>query len=258
MNMAPPSAPAIAPEAREPPPAPGRTIVVGDLHGCRDEALDLLDRLAVTSRDRVIFTGDLVDRGPDPKGCVALARQHACVLGNHEDLHVAQRRRPAEALRPDHARTRGLLDEDDLDWFATLPLWLRLPEHGAAVVHAGALPGLALEEQPRRALLHAQCLDPAGSGRSAWPSKAPPGWRFWTDAWTGPERLIFGHTVLDRPLALPHAVGVDTGCVHGLALTAVVLPGWELVQVPARRPWCTSRGRGVARYPVAAGVSCFS
>lgn len=50
-----------------------RTIVVGDLHGCYDEAVELLDRLAVTSSDRVIFTGDVVDRGPKRRECVELA-----------------------------------------------------------------------------------------------------------------------------------------------------------------------------------------
>ena len=41
-----------------------RTIVIGDLHGCYDEALELLDKVGATSSDRIIFTGDLVDRGP--------------------------------------------------------------------------------------------------------------------------------------------------------------------------------------------------
>ena len=47
-----------------------RTIVIGDLHGCQDEALELLDSLAVTVKDRVIFAGDLVDRGPKRRECV--------------------------------------------------------------------------------------------------------------------------------------------------------------------------------------------
>ncbi|MCW8139309.1 MAG: serine/threonine protein phosphatase [Planctomycetota bacterium] len=234
-----------------------RTIVVGDLHGCHDEALDLLDRLAVTSSDRVIFAGDLVDRGPKPRECVELAMRHEAILGNHEEKHLQQRRRAPERLSPDHARTRAALDERHLDWLAGLPLFLRLPEHGAAVVHAGLLPGRTLEEQLPHTLLHAQCVSPPAT-KSHWPSKAPPGWRFWTQHWRGPERVIFGHTVLDRPLLGAHAVGIDTGCVHGRALTAVVLPGWELVSVPARRDWWGPKGGGVARFEVQDGVSCFS
>src|SRR5580692_8437734 len=65
-----------------------RTIIIGDRHGCYDEAVTLLDRLAVTEQDRVIFAGDLVDRGPKPRECVDLAMKHECVLGNHEEKHL--------------------------------------------------------------------------------------------------------------------------------------------------------------------------
>jgi hypothetical protein len=239
------------------PPAPRRTIVVGDLHGCHAEALELLDRLAVSSTDRVIFAGDLVDRGPNPRECVELAMRHEAILGNHEEKHLQQRRRDPEKLSPDHLRTREALDESHYEYLRGLPLWMRLPEANAVVVHAGVLPGLPIEKQPSHTLLHGQCISPPGT-KSAWPSKAPPGWQFWTNHWRGPERVIFGHTVLDRPLVTDHAVGIDTGCVHGLSLTAVVLPDWRIVSVPARKNWWGPKGDGVARYPVQDGVTCFS
>lgn len=234
-----------------------RTIVIGDLHGCLDEALELLDRLAVGSSDRVIFTGDLVDRGPRRRECVELAMRHSSILGNHEENQVAQRRRSLEKLKPDHAETRRVLDEAHLDWFASLPLFARIPEANAVVVHAGVLPGIAIEEQLPHTLLHAQCVSPPDK-KSYWPSKAPASHTFWTNHWRGPERVIFGHTVLDRPLVSEWAVGIDTGCVHGGALTALVLPAWELVSVPARKDYFGPKGDGVARYPVMDGVSCFS
>lgn len=210
-----------------------RTVIIGDLHGCYDEALALLDRLAVTSADRVIFTGDLVDRGPKPRECVELAMQHSSILGNHEAKHLQQRHRSPDRLLPDHQRTLAALDPRHLDYFATLPLYLRLPEYGAAVVHAGAFPGVPLEAQSPHHLLHLQYISPP-SPKSHWPSKAPVGHAFWTQFWEGPERLIFGHSVLDRPLVTPWAVGVDTGGVHGRGLTALVLPDWELVTLPTR------------------------
>jgi diadenosine tetraphosphatase ApaH/serine/threonine PP2A family protein phosphatase len=234
-----------------------RTLVIGDLHGCYDEAVDLLDRLAATSSDRVIFTGDLVDRGPRRRECVELAMRHESILGNHEEKHLQQRRRRPEELLPDHAATRSVLEDRHFSWFGTLPLFIRLPEAGAAVVHAGVLPGVTLERQPAHTLLHAQCVSPP-STRSFWPSKAPPGWSFWTNHWKGPERIIFGHTVLDRPLLAAWAVGIDTGCVHGRELTALVLPEWRIVSVPARKSYWGPQGGGVASYPVMDGVKCFS
>jgi diadenosine tetraphosphatase ApaH/serine/threonine PP2A family protein phosphatase len=242
-----------APTARP----PARTIVIGDLHGCHEEALDLLDRLAVTSSDRVIFAGDLVDRGPKRRECVELAMRHSAVLGNHEERHLMERRRPLEKLKPDHADTRRVLEDAHLDWFASLPLFVRIPEANAVVVHAGLVPGVAVEAQLPHTLLHAQCIQPP-SAKSFWPSKAPAGFTFWTNHWRGPERVVFGHTVLDRPLVSEWAVGIDTGCVHGGNLTAVVLPEWRIVSVPARRDYFGPKGDGPPRYPVMDGVSTYS
>jgi hypothetical protein len=232
-----------------------RTIVIGDLHGCCDEAVALLDSLRVTSSDRVIFAGDLVDRGPRPRECVELAMRHECVLGNHEEKHLQQRHRAAEKLSPDHLRTREALGDEHYAWFATLPTVIRLPEYGAAVVHAGAFPGVPLEAQSDHHLLHIQHIAPPAT-KSFWPSKAPAGFSFWTNHWRGPERLIFGHSVLDRPLVTPWAVGIDTGAVFGRGLTALVLPDWELHTAPSRD---YSGGRKtVAAWPVQDGVRAFS
>jgi hypothetical protein len=232
-----------------------RTIVIGDLHGCHDEAVALLDRLAVSTSDRVIFAGDLVDRGPDPRGCVELAMRHECVLGNHEEKHLQQRHRAAEKLSPDHQKTRDALEERHFAYFASLPTFIRLPEFGAAVVHAGAFPGVPLEQQSQYHLCHLQHLKPPAP-KSYWPSKAPADTRFWTHFWTGPERLIFGHSVLDRPLVTEWAVGVDTGAVFGRGLTALVLPDWELVTVPSR-DWSGGK-KTLPAYPVHGEVRAFS
>lgn len=233
-----------------------RTIIIGDLHGCADEAVDLLDALAVTSSDRVIFAGDLVDRGPKPAACVDLAMQYECVLGNHEENHLQQRRRAAERLSPDHLRTREALDDRHYAYFESLPKFIRLPEFNAAVVHAGCFPGIPLEAQTDSHLLHLQHIKPPAK-KSYWPSKAPVDHAFWTNFWTGPERIIFGHSVLDRPLVTPFAVGIDTGAVFGHGLTALVLPEWELKTVKSRRDYSSGR-KTVARYPVHAGVKAFS
>ncbi|HEY1955052.1 MAG TPA: metallophosphoesterase [Polyangiaceae bacterium] len=224
-----------------------RTIVIGDLHGCFDEALALLDRLAVAENDRVIFAGDLVDRGPKPRACVELAMRHECILGNHEEKHLLSANH--------HPETRAQLREEHYAYFRTLPKFIRLPEHGAAVVHAGVMPGVAIESQEPYHLLHAQCINPP-SKKSYWPSKAPATHTFWTNHWRGPERVIFGHTVVDRPLVTEHAVGIDTGCCFGGPLTAVVLPDWQLVSVPSAQPM--DSGRGVKRFRIHGEVSAFS
>ncbi|MDP1824690.1 MAG: metallophosphoesterase family protein [Archangium sp.] len=232
-----------------------RTIVIGDLHGCYDETVELLDALHVTSSDRVIFAGDLVDRGPKPRECVELAMRHECILGNHEEKHLQQRHSRPEKLSPAHLFTRDALEPKHYEYFEKLPLFIRLPVFGAAVVHAGAFPGVPLEDQRPNHLLHVQHIKPPGL-KSFWPSKAPADFSFWTNFWRGPERLIFGHSVLDQPLVTQWAVGIDTGAVFGRGLTALVLPDWELKTIPTRD---YSGGRKtVASYAVQDGVMAFS
>lgn len=233
-----------------------RTIVIGDLHGCFDEAVELLSSLHTTSSDRVIFAGDLVDRGPRPRECVELAMQHECILGNHEEKHLQQRKSAAEKLSPAHLFTRNALEPKHYEYFEKLPLFIRLPEFGAAVVHAGAFPGVPLEQQKPNHLLHIQHVNPPAT-KSFWPSKAPVDHRFWTHFWEGPERLIFGHSVLDRPLVTKWAVGIDTGGVFGHGLTALVLPEWKLVTLPTRDQG-NGRKSGVAQFDIMDGVKAWS
>jgi hypothetical protein len=246
-----------------------RTIVIGDLHGCYQEALSLLEKLEVTATDRVIFTGDLVDRGPNPRECVELAMQHECILGNHEEKHLHYQKyynAGSTDILPDHQRTRSQLAPQHYDYFKSLPLYIRLPEYKAVVVHAGVYPGFSIENQPASLLLHGQCIKPSQSGtpsfKSYWPSKAPADTRFWVHFWRGPERVIFGHTVLDKPLVSKYAVGIDTGAVFGRRLTAIVLPDWEIVSVPAHvdpsRPTNNNSRSRVSLYPLLDGVSTFS
>ncbi|MCX7809248.1 MAG: metallophosphoesterase, partial [Deltaproteobacteria bacterium] len=63
-----------------------RTLFVGDVHGCREELELLLEKAGFSSGDRLVFVGDLVNKGPDPKGVVQLARKLGAlsVLGNHD------------------------------------------------------------------------------------------------------------------------------------------------------------------------------
>lgn len=70
----------------------GRTLAIGDIHGC-DTALSILLReLKLTREDTLIVLGDVIDRGPDSKRCIdlLLGLQEACqfqhIMGNHEEM----------------------------------------------------------------------------------------------------------------------------------------------------------------------------
>lgn len=223
-----------------------RTIVIGDLQGCYDDTIRLLDKCKTTKEDWVIFAGDLVDRGPDSAKCLDLAMRRetlqgkpAAILGNHEEKHLLyhtkkQRGEMVCVNIPSHIQTIEQLKPEHYEYMKRLPLFIRLPEHNAAVVHAGVFPGKTLEEQDPHHLLHIQSIDPPDP-KSKWPSKAPEHWKFWTQFYKGPERIIFGHSVLDVPLLTDKVCGIDGGACFGMELRAVILPDWEIVSVKAEK-----------------------
>lgn len=238
-----------------------KTLVVGDIHGCVDELRDLLAACDFKlDTDRLIAVGDLIDRGPKPRETVDFIMQHGeSVLGNHEARMLQYYRRELTKFRsPEHERSFRSLQPQHFEWFARLPRFLYVMDGDAVIVHAGVVPGVPLVCQADKILLHASALIAPFSGqwtgheRSWWMSKAPPEARFWTDFWTGPERVIFGHTVLSAPLVLPHAIGLDTGACFGKSLTGLLLPEYKIVSVPARKQYY-ERGRQW-KFEIAPGI----
>ena len=210
-----------------------RTIVIGDVHGCLDELLDLMARCDVAPGDRVVLVGDLVAKGPDSAGVVRWARESGAdaVLGNHDE-HVLRTLAGPDAGKPKHRAVAATLSPADLAWLARRPLWLRLDgAPGHIVVHGGLVPGVPLEHQEREYLLNLRSITVDGQ-----PSKrieATP----WAALWPGPEHVVFGHDAKRGLQRHPFATGLDTGCVYGRALTALVLPEAKLIAVPARRAY---------------------
>ena len=53
---------------------------------------------------------------------------------------------------------------------------------------------------------------------------------------------MFGHWAKPAPIVRRNAIGLDTGCVYGGALTALILPERRLVSVSARRVYQKKEG----------------
>lgn len=216
-----------------------RTVLIGDVHGCLDELLALLRACEVTSQDQVVLVGDLVAKGPDSLGVLTLARErgYLAVLGNH-DAHVLRVREPApeRPAKGEHRKIAQALSPSDWAWLEALPLTLALPDHGGRVVHAGLVPGVPLEAQRRDDLLNLRSITPEGAPSKRGDAGAP-----WASLWPGPEHVVFGHDALRGLQLHPFATGLDTGCVYGRSLTALLLPERRRVSVPARRAYAPIR-----------------
>lgn len=120
------------------------TYVIGDVQGCYEELRRLLDQLRFDEdEDRLWFTGDLVNRGPESLKVLRFVRKlgerAVVVLGNH-DLHlvaaaVAGHKKPKDTF-DDVLKAK---DRDELiQWIRTRKL--AHAEDGWLLVHAGVPP----------------------------------------------------------------------------------------------------------------------
>ena len=237
----------------------GRTIIIGDVHGCRTELEDLLDYVGLTRADDVFLVGDLIVRGPDPRGTLEVVRRIGAraVRGNHEDRLLRWHRsrqeeetkrkrtkskrpaggegaKPRRKLGPVTRATADKLDDEDWQLLEELPLWLDLPTVGIRVVHAGVVPGLPIDDQDPRSLMYLRSLARAAPG---WPLEASEdrGSRSWAHFYTGPEHVVFGHNAKPEPEIASYATGIDTGAVYGGRLSAMVLREGEEIPPPRER-----------------------
>jgi diadenosine tetraphosphatase ApaH/serine/threonine PP2A family protein phosphatase len=209
-----------------------RTVVIGDIHGCCDELLELLEKVGLGPTDRVVSVGDLIVKGEKNREVLDLFgadERFSAVLGNHDRallrywrgaggrLKEAQEKTRAE-LEPDHERYAAYLD--------SLPLMIDLGSH--LIVHAGVRPGVALDEQSPEDLTELRTLGEDRTSREGVP---------WYEAYEGEKTVLFGHWPAPEPRRARHAVGLDTGCVYGYKLTAYVIETNEFVSVEARRAY---------------------
>ncbi len=218
------------------------TYAIGDLQGCHDELQRLLDRLAFDpARDRLWFTGDLVNRGPRSLECLrfvhGLGERAVTVLGNH-DLHLLARAVGAAGDRGGRDTLDAVLAAPDrgelLEWLRHRPLLHRDAALGYAMIHAGLPPQWDLETAQARCAEAEEALRGprfADLMRNLYGDR-PERWREDLDGW---DRLRFIINCLTR---LRYCS--DDG---RLALSAKGPPG---TQPAGYRPWFDVPGRASA------------
>jgi len=212
-----------------------RTIVVGDIHGCYDELMDLLNQLNFGVSDRIVSVGDLVTKGPKNREVLELFMKDSrfsTVIGNHDlalrrlwngeevELKASQKEAHRE-LKADKDRFTPYLN--------SLPFMIDLGSH--LVVHAGLRPNVELHSQTTEDLTQIRTLGEDRESKDGTP---------WYDVYDGEKVVLFGHWPASDPRRGRMALGLDTGCVYGHQLTAYTIETDELNSVPARRTYDSS------------------
>jgi len=205
----------------------GRTIAVGDIHGCLDAFRAVLTAAAIGPADTLVLLGDYVDRGPDSKGVLeeilALAERLNVVplLGNHDEMMLHAREGKADFrfwLSCGGEMALSSYYGDGSFWSAGIDALARVPPSHFQLlescrkffetdshlfVHASFKPEQPAEQFDERTLR----------------------WRSLRD-YVPPQRhisgktVVVGHTPQEEVLDLGYLIGIDTGCCYGGWLTA--------------------------------------
>lgn len=238
--------------------------IIGDIHGCYQETTELLEKLgyqiekvanngqnfglSITHPEgrKVIFLGDLVDRGPDSPAVLKLVMSMVyqetafCVPGNH-DLKL-QKKLKGKNVSIQHglAETLEQLEHETPEFIEQVKEFLYslishyVFDNGKLVVaHAG----IKEEMQGRgSAAVRAFCL--YGETTGEIDEFGLPVRYNWASEYRGNAKVIYGHTPIPEPEWLNKTLNIDTGCVFGGKLTALRYPEEALVSVPAHEVYC--------------------
>jgi len=233
--------------------------IIGDVHGCADELELLLRKLGYVQDGynwqhpqgrRVIFVGDLVDRGPRVVDALQIsmamcdAGNALCVPGNHDVkfLHYLQGRRVKiqHGLEQTISQIESTFSETEQKEFKEKVIHFLdglishyvLDDGNLVVAHAGLK-----EELQGRASGAVRAFALFGDTTGETDDDGLPVRLDWAKDYRGKASVVYGHTPVLTPSWVNHTINIDSGCVFGGALTALRWPERQLESVPAAQTY---------------------
>ena len=228
--------------------------IIGDVHGCYDELMELLGSLGYdvspdgtmahhpTGR-RAFFVGDLVDRGPATPAVLRLvmnmvdAGAAVCIPGNHEAKLLRALQGRNVTVGHGLAESLAQLAAEPAEFSVQVQRFIDglvshfvLDDGRLVVAHAG----MRADMQGRASgAVRSFALYGDTTGETdefGLPVRYP-----WAEDYRGESFVVYGHTPVPEATWLNRTICIDTGCVFGGRLTALRYPERELVSVPARK-----------------------
>jgi bis(5'-nucleosyl)-tetraphosphatase (symmetrical) len=188
--------------------------------------------------------GDLIDKGPSPDKVLETVFldelpniQIKSIMGNHEEKAIRWLRKKQKELAggpPNDIQNKWDFEAigDFLDFMVAMPLWVSLPEYNVTLIHGGIpanmerLPDPCWDKASKadKMVLRTRYLSSEGKPLQLGAEDLECGDRWWAELYDGRfGTVIYGHQSFPDVRYDSHAIGIDTGCVYGNKLTALLL-----------------------------------
>ncbi len=211
-----------------------RILMVGDVHGCFDELMDLLKKVNYkSSEDRLILVGDLINKGPKSLEVLKWVRENHIefVLGNHELGFINFLKNPNPKYK-NFVRLKEQFGEELSEWtswLTSIPFFIE--EKNFVVVHGGVIPELSIEKTEPYILTQIRTWD--GEGKDMKNLDNPP----WYELYKGEKTVVYGHWAAKGLNVREKTIGLDSGCCFGGKLSLLHLETREITQVEAKEAY---------------------
>ncbi|WP_042455332.1 bis(5'-nucleosyl)-tetraphosphatase PrpE [Neobacillus dielmonensis] len=233
--------------------------IIGDIHGCYNEVVELTLKLGYSWSDgipthpegRILgFVGDLTDRGPQSLKVIDLVwrlvlekKQAYYTPGNH--CNKLYRYFLGNKVQISHGLETTVEEYEDLDkkeqqiirrkfieLYESAPLYLVLDQQRLIIAHAGIRQDYIgrTDKKVKTFVLYGDITGekhPDGS----------PVRRDWAIHYHGESCIVYGHTPVKKPRIVNNTYNIDTGAVFGGKLTALRYPEMEVFSVPSTMPY---------------------
>lgn len=211
-----------------------RLVLIGDVHGCFDSLQSLLSTLDYDEqRDVIVLMGDFLSKGPDSKRVMTWVRDNNItgVLGNHE-MNILSKYQNFKPLIFDDEDVFTLnkhidrfdqelqiarkLTPQEIAYLNSLPFVLEIDGVGVCT-HMGLIEASPLQTQPVQEMLK---ID-----------------RDWYHSWDKLQRslskkdrtvVFYGHHASVGLNLKKYSKGLDSGCVYGGQLSALVIDKYQV------------------------------
>lgn len=232
--------------------------IIGDIHGCYDELIQLIQKLGYSAEQnlwvhpekrKLVFLGDLTDRGPDSIKTIELVYSlvHAQLAyytpGNHcNKLYrylLGNKVQITHGLETTDKEFRSLPKKKQsrirnmfINLYESAPLYLQLADNQLIVAHAGIKEELIgrYDNEVKTFVLYGDITGEKHKDGS-------PVRKDWAKKYNGSATIVYGHTPVLEVRAVNNTYNIDTGVVFGGKLTALKYPEIDIVQVPSSLPF---------------------